>query len=42
MDINTNGEDNITIEYNKVPWRVLLVLVIVMLKIIFDKIMRES
>ena len=42
VDINTNGEDDIAIEYNNVPWRVLLVLVIAMLQIIFDKIMRES
>ena len=33
MDINTNGEGNIAIGYDCIPWRIL-VIVIVMLKII--------
>ena len=39
MDTNINGEDNIAIEYNYIPWRIL-VIVIVMLKL-FGKTMRE-
>ena len=31
--INTNREDNIAIGYDYIPWRILQVIVIVMLKI---------
>ena len=34
VDINTNWEDNVDIGYYYIPWRILLVTVIVMLKII--------
>ena len=40
-DINTNGEDNIAIGYDYITWRILLMIVMVMLKIICQKYERE-
>ena len=35
------GKDNITIGYDYIPWRILLMIVMVMLKIICQKYERE-
>ena len=32
MDINTDGEDNITIGYDHIPWRILQVIVTYLMK----------
>lgn len=34
VNINTNREDNVDIQYDYITWRILLVIVTIMLKII--------